>query len=77
MLTYYNIDSPRCKPGTEQTSVGAVNLNSIPVKCEIEADPSDSIKFSWTYNNTRNVSPVCFYTDNINILQCYLVYEYI
>uniref|UniRef100_A0A1B0GE06 Ig-like domain-containing protein n=1 Tax=Glossina morsitans morsitans TaxID=37546 RepID=A0A1B0GE06_GLOMM len=50
--------SPRCKPGTEQTSVGAVNMQSIPIRCEVEADPFESVKFSWTYNNTRNVSPV-------------------
>ncbi|KAM7361861.1 motor axon guidance molcule sidestep isoform 3-T3 [Cochliomyia hominivorax] len=50
--------SPRCKPGTEQTSIGAINMHSIPVKCEVDADPPDSVKFSWTYNNTRNVSPV-------------------
>uniref|UniRef100_A0A1B0BBE0 Ig-like domain-containing protein n=1 Tax=Glossina palpalis gambiensis TaxID=67801 RepID=A0A1B0BBE0_9MUSC len=51
-------NSPRCKPGTEQTSVGAVNMQSIPIRCEVEADPFESVKFSWTYNNTRNVSPV-------------------
>ncbi|XP_030369687.1 nephrin [Scaptodrosophila lebanonensis] len=50
--------SPRCKPGTEQTSIGAINMHSIQVKCEVDADPPDSVKFSWTYNNTRNVSPV-------------------
>ncbi|KAL5283451.1 hypothetical protein ACFFRR_005995 [Megaselia abdita] len=50
--------SPRCKPGTEQTSVGAVNMLSMSVKCEVDADPPESVKFSWTYNNTRNVSPV-------------------
>ncbi|XP_037943926.1 hemicentin-1 [Teleopsis dalmanni] len=50
--------SPRCKPGTEQTSIGALNLHSIQAKCEVDADPPDSVKFSWTYNNTRNVSPV-------------------
>lgn len=33
-------------------------MHSINVKCEVEADPPESIKFSWTYNNTRNVSPV-------------------
>ncbi|XP_017041692.1 nephrin isoform X3 [Drosophila ficusphila] len=50
--------SPRCKAGTEQTSIGAVSLHSILVKCEVDADPPDSVRFSWTYNNTRNVSPV-------------------
>ncbi|KAG4079950.1 hypothetical protein HA402_006262 [Bradysia odoriphaga] len=50
--------APRCKPGTEQTSVGAINMHSIPVRCEVEADPPETIRFSWTYNNTRNVSPV-------------------
>ncbi|XP_055679203.1 hemicentin-1 isoform X3 [Lutzomyia longipalpis] len=50
--------SPRCKPGTEQISLGALNLHTISVKCEVDADPADSVRFSWTYNNTRNVSPV-------------------
>ncbi|KAL7023357.1 hypothetical protein ACKWTF_012568 [Chironomus riparius] len=50
--------SPRCKPGTEQMSVGALNMHSMQVKCEVEADPADHVKFAWTYNNTRNVSPV-------------------
>lgn len=52
--------SPRCKPGTEQTSIGAINMHSIQVKCEVDADPPESVRFSWTYNNTRNVSPVSF-----------------
>jgi hypothetical protein len=39
-------------------SIGAMNMHSVQVKCEVEADPSDSVRFSWTYNNTRNVSPV-------------------
>lgn len=39
-------------------SVGALNMHSMQVKCEVEADPADSVKFHWTYNNTRNVSPV-------------------
>lgn len=50
--------SPRCKPGTEQMSIGALNMQSLAVKCEVDADPSDHVKFAWTYNNTRNVSPV-------------------
>ncbi|XP_035795445.1 hemicentin-2-like isoform X2 [Anopheles albimanus] len=50
--------APRCKPGTEQTSVGSLNMHSLLVKCEVEADPPDGVRFSWTYNNTRNVSPV-------------------
>lgn len=39
-------------------SVGALNMHSVQVKCEVEADPADHVKFAWTYNNTRNVSPV-------------------
>ncbi|XP_032596074.1 nephrin isoform X2 [Drosophila grimshawi] len=50
--------SPRCKPGTEQTSIGAINMHSIQVRCEVDADPPETVRFSWTYNNTRNVSPV-------------------
>lgn len=59
--TFPNIDAPRCKPGTEQSSVGSINMHSIDVRCEVEADPAEPIRFSWTYNNTRNVSPVCIY----------------
>lgn len=54
--------SPRCKPGTEQMSVGALNMHSMQVKCEVDADPADHVKFAWTYNNTRNVSPVSIKT---------------
>ncbi|GAB0094140.1 Immunoglobulin-like domain [Sergentomyia squamirostris] len=50
--------SPRCKPGTEQISLGALNMHTISVRCEVDADPADTVRFSWTYNNTRNVSPV-------------------
>ncbi|XP_055618314.1 hemicentin-2 isoform X2 [Toxorhynchites rutilus septentrionalis] len=50
--------APRCKPGTEQTSIGSLNMHSLHVRCEVEADPPDGVRFSWTYNNTRNVSPV-------------------
>lgn len=51
-------DAPRCKPGTEQSSVGSINMHSIDVRCEVDADPAEHVRFSWTYNNTRNVSPV-------------------
>lgn len=34
-------------------------MHSIDVRCEVDADPAENIRFSWTYNNTRNVSPVC------------------
>lgn len=33
-------------------------MHSIDVRCEVDADPAENIRFSWTYNNTRNVSPV-------------------
>lgn len=43
-------------------SVGSINMHSIDVRCEVDADPADQIRFSWTYNNTRNVSPVRYMT---------------
>lgn len=55
----FRTDAPRCKPGTEQSAVGSINMHSIDVRCEVDALPSENIRFSWTYNNTRNVSPVC------------------
>lgn len=51
--------------------MGAINMHSIDVSCEVEADPAEGVRFSWTYNNTRNVSPVCLY--NIIVL-IYLLY---
>ncbi|XP_026468220.1 hemicentin-2-like, partial [Ctenocephalides felis] len=51
--------SPRCKSGFEEKSVGALRNGTLTVRCEIEADPlDDSVKFSWTYNNTKDVLPV-------------------
>lgn len=28
------------------------------MKCEVTADPRDDVKFSWTYNKSRDVLPV-------------------
>lgn len=50
-------------------SVGALNMHSMQVKCEVEADPADSVKFHWTYNNTRNVSPVSNLICDVEALQ--------
>lgn len=50
--------APRCKPGTEQTSVSAVPFDPFDARCEVVADPPEFVHFRWTYNNTRNVSPV-------------------
>lgn len=61
--------SPRCKPGTEQTSVVAASMHSVQIKCEVEADPSDLIKFHWTYNNTRNVSPVGLMMNFVQLIE--------
>lgn len=53
-------------------------MHSINVKCEVEADPRESIRFSWTYNNTRNVSPVSLYTFYIlfTLWGCYVIICY-
>lgn len=50
-------------------SVGALNMHSMQVKCEVEADPADHVKFAWTYNNTRNVSPVSI----VHQRQCFVL----
>lgn len=42
-------------------------MHSLNVKCEVDADPPESIRFSWTYNNTRNVSPVSFEICSLNV----------
>lgn len=51
------IDAPRCREGHEVIHVGAVPHETVLVKCHVDASPA-VVKFSWTYNNSRDVLPV-------------------
>nr|CAD7195100.1 unnamed protein product [Timema douglasi] len=51
--------SPRCWPGFESHRLGAWRQRSLSVECEVDADPGGSdVRFSWTYNRSRDVLPV-------------------
>ncbi|GFG35231.1 hypothetical protein Cfor_07296, partial [Coptotermes formosanus] len=50
--------SPRCREGFSSRRIGAIRHETLDVKCEVTADPRDGVKFSWTYNKSRDVSPV-------------------
>nr|CAD7423128.1 unnamed protein product [Timema monikensis] len=52
-------DSPRCRPGFESHRLGAWRQRSLSVECEVDANPGGSdVRFSWTYNRSRDVLPV-------------------
>lgn len=50
---------PVCKAGTEAKEVAAIRHTPIPLRCEVDS-PTEAgqLKFSWTFNQTRNVLPV-------------------
>ncbi|XP_069681580.1 neural cell adhesion molecule 2 isoform X2 [Periplaneta americana] len=50
--------SPRCREGFSSRRIGAIRHETLEVKCEVTADPRDDVKFSWTYNKSRDVLPV-------------------
>ncbi|XP_014219044.1 protein turtle homolog B [Copidosoma floridanum] len=44
--------TPRCKPGHEWQEVVAARGTALRLRCEIEADPRDGVRFSWTRNSS-------------------------
>ena len=52
-------DAPRCRKGYERLDITALRGETLKLRCEVEADPDDGVKFSWTYNSTRgDVLPI-------------------
>lgn len=51
-------DPPRCREGFSSRRIGAIRHETLDVKCEVTADPRDDVKFSWTYNKSRDVLPI-------------------
>ncbi|KAJ9579671.1 hypothetical protein L9F63_004673, partial [Diploptera punctata] len=50
--------APRCRDGVISKRLGALRRETLEIKCEVSADPSDDVKFRWTYNKSRDVYPV-------------------
>ncbi|PNF40668.1 hypothetical protein B7P43_G05163 [Cryptotermes secundus] len=50
--------APQCREGLASRRIGAIRHETLEVKCEVTADPRDDVKFSWTYNKSRDVLPV-------------------
>ncbi|XP_012149946.1 motor axon guidance molcule sidestep isoform X2 [Megachile rotundata] len=51
--------APRCKIGYERRDVTAGRHETVSLRCEVDAVPTDAVRFSWTYNGTLgNVLPV-------------------
>ncbi|XP_078033880.1 motor axon guidance molcule sidestep [Augochlora pura] len=50
---------PRCRVGYERREIAAGRRETVLLRCEVDAIPTDDVRFSWTYNATRgDVSPV-------------------
>ncbi|XP_046401513.1 nephrin isoform X2 [Ischnura elegans] len=45
---------PTTVSGTSR-QVGALRHETLRIRCEVDADPSDGVRFSWTYNKSREV----------------------
>ncbi|XP_051153658.1 neural cell adhesion molecule 2 isoform X5 [Leptopilina boulardi] len=57
--TVHVTHAPRCKKGYEILNITSTHLQASKLRCEVEADPADDIKFAWTHNNTRgDILPV-------------------
>ncbi|XP_011309481.1 hemicentin-1 [Fopius arisanus] len=51
--------APRCRVGFESTDIPVDLGEVVKLYCEVEALPSDTVRFSWTFNGTRgDVLPV-------------------
>ncbi|XP_033218244.1 protein turtle homolog B [Belonocnema kinseyi] len=46
-------DAPRCRKGYERLDITVLRGETVKLRCEVEADPDDGVRFSWTYNSTR------------------------
>ncbi|XP_015171543.1 PREDICTED: neural cell adhesion molecule 2 isoform X1 [Polistes dominula] len=46
--------APRCREGYERREIMAAKREMVTIRCEIEADPDDLIRFSWSFNGTRS-----------------------
>lgn len=51
-------DTPECAPGTYSSMIGALRHETVEVKCQVKSNPESGIKFSWTYNNSRETLPI-------------------
>ncbi|XP_026671052.1 hemicentin-2 isoform X2 [Ceratina calcarata] len=44
--------APRCRPGYERRVITVGRREAVSLRCEVDAMPSDAVRFSWTYNGT-------------------------
>ncbi|KZC06460.1 PREDICTED: hemicentin-2-like [Dufourea novaeangliae] len=45
--------APRCRVGYERQEIAASRRETVSLRCEVDAIPTDVVRFSWTYNGTR------------------------
>lgn len=59
IVIYYLIVAPRCKAPYESRNIAVMLHDTVKLRCEVEAEPSDTVRFSWTFNETRgDVLPI-------------------
>ncbi|KAK6638837.1 hypothetical protein RUM43_007106 [Polyplax serrata] len=49
---------PRCTKEFKSRTVGALKRDTVRIHCEVDADPSKDVKFSWTFNTSGDVLPL-------------------
>ena len=50
-------DSPACAQGQQQI-YEAAKLQTVKISCYVNANPHDSIDFSWSFNNSANLMDI-------------------
>ncbi|KAK0081296.1 hypothetical protein PV326_007745 [Microctonus aethiopoides] len=51
--------APRCKAPYESRNIAVMLHDTVKLRCEVEAEPSDTVRFSWTFNETQgDVLPI-------------------
>ncbi|XP_034240158.1 neural cell adhesion molecule 1-like [Thrips palmi] len=66
--------SPRCREGFVNRRMGAIKAQPVEVRCEVLAEPVEDVRFSWTFNRSRDVTAVPQHKVLSNGTVSYLVY---
>ncbi|XP_031845663.1 motor axon guidance molcule sidestep isoform X2 [Nomia melanderi] len=67
--------APRCRVGYERREITVGWHETVSLRCEVDAIPTDAVRFSWTYNGTRgDVLPMENYRAQNNGLVSVLEY---
>ena len=49
---------PRCVDEYKSKKIGALKRDTLTIECQVKAEPSTDVKFSWTFNTSGDVLPL-------------------